>query len=63
MFTSCTVHGEAIGAFQGELLYRGSLDTAEYRSLLHQNEFAVLSHVVEDPAPGGGRTIWLAQFR
>ena len=61
MFTSGTVHGEAIGTFQGEPLYHGSLDTAEYRSLLHQNGFAVVSHVVEDPS-NGGRTVWLAQL-
>jgi SAM-dependent methyltransferase len=62
MFTSGTIHGEAIGTFQGEPLYHGSLDTAEYRSLLHQNGFAVVSHVVEAPA-NGGRTVWLAQFK
>lgn len=62
MFTSGTVHGEAIGEFQGEPLYHGSLDTAEYRSLLHQNGFAVVSHVVEAPA-SGGRTVWLAQLK
>jgi SAM-dependent methyltransferase len=62
MFTSGTVHGEAIGTFQGEPLYHGSLDTAEYRSLLHQNGFAVVSHVVEAPA-NGGRTVWLAQLK
>jgi trans-aconitate methyltransferase len=62
MFTSGTVHGEAIGTFQGEPLYHGSLDTAEYRSLLNQNGFAVVSHVVEDPRDGG-RTVWLAQLR
>lgn len=62
MFTSGTVHGEAIGTFQGEPLYHGSLDTAEYRSLLHQYGFAVVSHVVEAPA-SGGRTVWLAQLK
>jgi trans-aconitate methyltransferase len=61
MFTSGTVHGEAIGEFQGEPLYHGSLDTAEYQSLLNHNGFAVVSHVVEDPA-SGGRTVWLAQL-
>jgi SAM-dependent methyltransferase len=62
MFTSGTVHGEAIGTFQGEPLYHGSLDTAEYRSLLNMNGFDVLSHVVEDPS-NGGRTVWLAQLK
>jgi SAM-dependent methyltransferase len=61
MFNSGSVHGEAIGEFQGEPLYHGSLDTAEYRSLLEQNGFAVVSHVVEDPS-SGGHTVWLAQL-
>lgn len=61
MFTSGSVHGEAIGEFQGERLYHGSLDTAEYRSLLEHNGFAVVSHVVEDPS-SGGHTVWLAQL-
>jgi SAM-dependent methyltransferase len=60
MFSSGSVHGEAIGEFQGESLYHGSLDTAEYRSLLEQNGFAVVSHVIEDPS-SGGHTVWLAQ--
>ena len=60
MFSSGSVHGEAIGEFQGEPLYHGSLDTAEYRSLLEQNGFAVVSHVIEDPS-SGGHTVWLAQ--
>jgi SAM-dependent methyltransferase len=62
MFTSGSVHGEAIGEFQGEPLYHGSLDEAEYRSLLNANGFDVLSYVVEDPTCGR-HTIWLAQLR
>jgi SAM-dependent methyltransferase len=61
MFTSGSVHGEAIGTFQGEPLYHGSLDTAEYRSLLERNGFGVVSHVVEEPS-SGGRTVWFAQL-
>jgi SAM-dependent methyltransferase len=61
MFTSGPVHGEAIGSFGGEPLYHASLDPAEYRSLLDQNGFRVVSHVVEDP-DCGGHTIWLAQL-
>lgn len=61
MFTSGSVRGEAIGKFQGEPLYHGSLDTAEYRSLLEQNGFAVVSHVIEDPR-AGAHTVWLAQL-
>lgn len=60
MFTSGPRHGEAIGAYRGEPLYHSSLDAEEYRALLDANGFAVLSHVVEDPACGR-HTIWLAQ--
>jgi hypothetical protein len=62
MFTSGNAHGEAIGTYQGEPLYHGSLDEAEYRLLLNQNGFDVLSYVVEDPTCGR-HTIWLAQRR
>jgi SAM-dependent methyltransferase len=62
MFTSGPGHGEAIGTYQGELLYHGSLDGAEYLSLLDQNGFEVVSHVVEDPNCGD-QTVWLAQSR
>jgi len=61
MFTSGPVHGEAIGSFAGEPLYHASLDPAEYRSLLDQNGFRVVSHIAEDP-DCGGHTIWLAQL-
>jgi SAM-dependent methyltransferase len=60
MFTSGPAHGEAIGSFEGEVLYHGSLDPGEYRALLAENGFAVVDHVVEDPSCGG-HTIWLAQ--
>ena len=60
MFTSGPAHGEAIGDFEGEPLYHGSLDPAEYRSLLDQHGFRVISHVVED-MDCGRHTIWLAQ--
>lgn len=60
MFTSGPAHGEAIGSFEGEPLYHASLDPAEYRSLLDENGFRVVSHVVEDP-DCGRHTIWLAQ--
>jgi SAM-dependent methyltransferase len=62
MFTSGPSHGEAIGTFKGEPLYHGSLDGAEYRSLLHENGFEVVSHVVEDPSCGH-HTVWLARRR
>ena len=60
LFTSGPRHGEAIGSFEGEPLYHGSLDPAEYRSLLDENGFAVVDHVVEDPTCGG-HTVWLAR--
>ena len=61
MFTSGTCDGEAIGSYCGEPLYHASLDPDEYRSLLNENGFAVVSHVVEDPTCYG-HTIWLAQL-
>jgi SAM-dependent methyltransferase len=60
MFTSGTGHGDRIGSFEGEPLYHGSLDPAEYRSLLDQHGFRVVSHVVEDVSCGR-HTIWLAR--
>lgn len=60
MFTSGPAHGEAIGSFEGEALYHGSLDPGEYRALLAENGFTVIDHVAEDP-DCGGHTIWLAQ--
>ena len=62
MFTSGTSHGEAIGTYKDEPLYHGSLDGEEYRSLLDENGFDVVSHVVEDPNCGH-HTVWLAQIR
>lgn len=60
LFTSGPAHGEAIGRFEGEALYHGSLDPGEYRALLAEAGFSVVDHVVEDPSCGG-HTIWLAQ--
>ena len=54
--------GEAIGSYHGEPLYHASLAPAEYRRLLGENGFEVVSHVAEEPA-SGGRTIWLAQLQ
>jgi SAM-dependent methyltransferase len=62
MFTSGPSYGEAIGSYCGEPLYHASLDPEEYRSLLKENGFDVISHVVEAPACYG-HTIWLAQLR
>jgi len=62
MFTSGPSHGEAIGSFHGEPLYHASLDREEYRTLLDESGFDVITHVVEDPNCGL-HTIWLAQLR
>ncbi|KRE01004.1 methyltransferase [Bosea sp. Root670] len=59
LFTSGPAHGEAIGSFESEALYHGSLDPGEYRTLLAESGFAVIDHIVEDPSCGG-HTIWLA---
>lgn len=60
LFTSGPRHGDAIGSFEGEPLYHGSLDPSEYRTLLRDNGFVVVDHIVEDPACGW-HTVWLAQ--
>jgi hypothetical protein len=62
MFTSGPSHGEAIGTFHGEPLYHASLDPDEYRALLRENGFDVVSHVAEDLACGG-HTVWLARAK
>lgn len=62
LFTSGPGHGEAIGVLEGEPLYHASLDEAEYRRLLDDNGFAVVAHIVEDPACGR-HTVWLARSR
>jgi SAM-dependent methyltransferase len=62
MFTSGHLHGETISTFQDEPLYHGSLDGAEYRSLLRENGFEVVAHVVEDP-DCGHHTVWLTQMK
>ena len=62
MFTTGPSHGTAIGNYRGEPLYHASLDETEYRDLLDENGFRVVSHVVEDPTCGH-HTIWLARLR
>ena len=59
LFTSGTTEGEVIGSFEGQPLYHGSLNTAEYRELLQENGFETIRHVESDPTCGGA-TIWLA---
>jgi SAM-dependent methyltransferase len=60
MFTSGPREGVAMGTYQGEPLYHASLDPDEYRALLNEQGFDVVSYVPEDAACGG-RTVWLAQ--
>jgi SAM-dependent methyltransferase len=62
MFTSGPAHGEAIGEYKSEPLYHGSLDGAEYRSLLDENGFDVVSQFTQEAARGG-HMVWLAQLR
>jgi SAM-dependent methyltransferase len=61
MFTSGPDEGEAIGAYQGEPLYHGSLGPPEYERLLNDNGFTVLAYAPEDPTCGH-HTIWLARY-
>ena len=60
MFTSGPRDGIAMGTYADEPLYHASLAPDEYRALLRQNDFAVVSYVAEDPSCGG-HTIWLAR--
>ena len=60
MFTSGPSAGEVIGSYLGEPLYHASLDSDEYRRLLHDNGFDVVTHVVADPTCGD-RTVWLVR--
>jgi SAM-dependent methyltransferase len=60
MFTSGPRADVAMGTYQGEPLYHASLAPDEYRVLLNEHGFDVVSYVPEDP--GCGRhTIWLAR--
>jgi hypothetical protein len=60
MFTSGAEAGVRVGAWEGEPLYHASLSQAEYRGLLADSGFEVLSFTDgEDVAPGP--TVWLAR--
>jgi SAM-dependent methyltransferase len=61
MFTTGPSAGEQLGSYRGEPLYHASLDGDEYRRLLHDSGFDVVTHVVEDPTCGR-HTIWLARL-
>ncbi len=60
MFSSGPEHGEAIGEFEGELLYHASLAPAEYEQLLYQHGFQLIEMRINDPECAG-HTVWLAQ--
>lgn len=60
MITTGPSAGEEIGTWQDEALYHGSLSSEEYHSLLANNGFRVIDHVVSDPECGHA-TIWLAR--
>ena len=60
MFTSGPQAWVAMGTWQGEPLYHGSLDPDEYRSLLAEHGFAIVASALADPSCGH-HTIWLAR--
>lgn len=60
MFTSGPERGVSIGTYRSEPLYHASLDVSEYKTLLNDHGFSVVSHVVEDP-DCGRHTVWLAK--
>lgn len=60
MFSSGTTEGSALGEWQGEPLYHGSLDTSDYARLLASAGFDLIHHVLSDPGCGNA-TIWLAR--
>ncbi len=61
MFTSGAEQGEAIGPWQEEPLYHGSLDPAEYEDLLRRNGFVDMTRRIRDPDCGSS-SVWLARF-
>ncbi|WP_412466160.1 class I SAM-dependent methyltransferase [Pedobacter sp. KLB.chiD] len=62
LFTSGTERGEIWGKNGGENLFHASLATAEYQMLLHENQFEVLRHKINDPDCGGAN-VWMAQYK
>ena len=62
MFTSGPDRGEAIGKWQSEPLYHGSLAPGEYRSLLEENGFDLVEAKMSDPDCGDS-CVWLARRR
>jgi SAM-dependent methyltransferase len=62
LFTGGPRHGSVLGEFQGEPLYHGSLDPAEYATALDQIGFEIVARVLDDPTCGE-HCIWLARRR
>jgi len=64
LFNTGPQDGEAASGFTfpGEQLYHASLAPAEYRALLDDIGFEVISHTAND-ARSGGRTAWLCRRR
>jgi len=60
LFTSGLEHGEALGSYQGEVLYHASLAAAEYRTLLAVHGFDVVRQVAFDP-DCDRHCVWLAR--
>ncbi|MFC1223761.1 class I SAM-dependent methyltransferase [Pedobacter sp. BG31] len=62
LFTSGTERGEVWSMNGGENLFHASLATAEYQTLLLENEFKLLRHKINDP-DCGGVNVWMAQYK
>ncbi|SFA50707.1 Methyltransferase domain-containing protein [Pedobacter suwonensis] len=62
LFTSGTERGEVWSMNGGENLFHASLATAEYQTLLLENEFKLLRHKINDPDCGGAN-VWMAQYK
>lgn len=60
VFTSGPDRGEAIGDMNGNPLFHASLSAAEYRTLLKENNFEVVTYHPEDKECGG-HTVWLCR--
>jgi ubiquinone/menaquinone biosynthesis C-methylase UbiE len=60
LFTSGTANGSFIGNIYGQDLYHASLDPEEYRLLLAEHGFEVITYNAEDPNCGR-HTVWLTK--
>lgn len=60
IFTSGHKYGEVYSKMDGHIFYHASLDTEEYKGLLHQYGFEILLHKIEDP-DCGEHTVWVTK--